>query len=81
MAIYGVIYCEGQGLINISHSVFADNKALFLGGVLFSKNCTTIVQNSHATVNQARYNGGAIASVDGVLRVCIWSNKVLYIYT
>ena len=70
-ATYGSIYCEGQGLINMSHSVFVHNKALFSGGVLFSKNCTIVVQNSHVTGNEARHKGGAITSVDGVLWVCM----------
>ena len=68
---YGVIYCEGQGSINFSDSAFAGNEALLSGGVIFSKNCTTVLQNSHVTGNQAKYNGGAIASVDSVLRVCM----------
>ena len=68
---YGVIYCEGQGLIDLSDTVFAGNKALLSGGVIFTKNCTTIIQNSNVTGNQARFNGGAIASVDSVLRVCV----------
>ena len=68
---YGAIYCEGQGSMDISDSVFAGNKALLSGGVLFTKNCTTIIQSSNVTGNQARFNGGAIASVDSVLWVCM----------
>ena len=68
---YGVIYCEGQGSIHVSDSALADNKALLSGGVIFTKNCTTIIQSSNVTGNQTRYNGGAIASVDSVLWVCM----------
>ena len=68
---YGVIYCEGQGSIDLSDSVFAGNKALLSGGVIFTINCTTIIQSSNATGNRARFSGGAIASVDSVLRVCM----------
>ena len=34
---YGAIYCEGQGSMDLSDSVFADNKALLSGGVIFTK--------------------------------------------